>query len=72
MSRMTKPTYDKLKATALIVLPALATLYGAISLIWGLPHTNEIVATITAVDVFLGTVVGVKSHQHNRNNEEQS
>lgn len=70
MAHMTNATYDKLKQTALVVLPALATLYGAISITWGLPYTEEIVATITAVDVFLGVVLGVKSKQYRAQNEE--
>lgn len=70
MAHMTNATYDKLKQTALVVLPALATLYGAISITWGLPYTEEIVATITAVDVFLGVVLGVKSKQYRTQIEE--
>ena len=70
MAHMTNATYDKLKQTALVVLPALATLYGAISITWGLPYTEEIVATITAVDVFLGVVLGVKGKQYRAQIEE--
>lgn len=53
--------YDTLKNVALIVLPALATLWLTISKIWGLPYGEEIAATITAIDVFLGALLKVSS-----------
>lgn len=56
--------YDCLKWISLVVLPAVATLYGVLSKIWGLPYGSEIVATITAIDVFLGTLLGVSSIQY--------
>lgn len=49
--------YDILKFIALIVLPAVATLYTTIGQIWGLPYTQEIGATIMAIDTFLGAVL---------------
>lgn len=58
---MTNRVYDRLKDLALIILPALATLWLAISNIWGLPYGEEIAATITAVDVFLGAVLKISS-----------
>lgn len=61
---MSNRTYDILKWIALVVLPAVATLYGVLSKIWGLPYGSEIVATITAIDVFLGTLLGVSSIQY--------
>lgn len=64
MATMTNVTFDRLKKTALVVLPALATLYGAVATIWNIPYGQEVVLTITAVDVFLGAVLGVKSKQH--------
>ena len=54
---MSNNTYDILKYIALIVLPAVATLYFALSQIWGLPYGEEIVGTITAVDTFLGALI---------------
>ena len=58
---MSNKVYDRLKDLALIILPALATLWLAISNIWGLPYGEEIAATITAVDVFLGAVLKISS-----------
>ncbi len=53
--------YDVLKWIALLVLPALATFYTALAQIWNLPYVSEIPATITAVDAFLGALLGVSS-----------
>ncbi len=54
-------TYDLIKALATYVLPGLGTLYFALSAIWGLPFGEQIVGTITALDAFLGVILGVAS-----------
>ena len=56
--------YDVLKWIALVVLPAIGTLYFALSSIWGLPYGEQIVGTITAVDTFLGAILGISSIQY--------
>lgn len=61
---ITKPllsnqTYDILKWIAQYFLPALGTLYYTISLLWGLPYTEQVVGTIVAVDMFLGALLGI-------------
>ena len=66
---MSNKTYDILKWIALVVLPAVATLYGVLSKIWGLPYGSEIVATITAIDVFMGTILGVSSIRYAKKEE---
>lgn len=58
---MTNEIYDKLKFLAQVILPALGTLYFALSGIWGFPYGEEIVGTITAVDAFLGALLGISS-----------
>ena len=58
--------YDVLKWIAQIVLPALGTLYFALSGIWGLPYGEEIVGTITAVDAFLGALLGISTAQYRK------
>ena len=59
-------TYDVLKWIALYLLPAIGTLYFALAGIWGFPYGEEIVGTITAVDTFLGVVLGISSSQYNK------
>lgn len=58
--------YDILKWVALIFLPALGTLYFALASIWGLPYGQEIVGTITAIDAFLGALLGISTVQYKR------
>lgn len=64
--KMNDKIYDILKWVALVVLPAIATLYTALSAVWGLPYAEEIPATITAVDLFLGALLGVSTAQYNK------
>ena len=63
---MSNKIYDALKFIAQIVLPAIGTLYFALASIWGLPYGEEIVGTITAVDAFLGALLGVSTAQYNK------
>ena len=66
---MKNKTYDILKYIAQIVLPALGTLYFALSQIWKLPYGEQIVGTITAIDAFLGAILKISSVQYKRYNE---
>lgn len=63
---MSNKTYDILKYIAQIVIPALATLYFALSKIWGLPYGEEIVGTLSAIDIFLGTLLRISTSQYNK------
>jgi hypothetical protein len=63
---MSDKIYDILKWVALIFIPALGTLYFALSTIWGLPYGEEIVGTLTAVDTFLGALLGISTYQYNK------
>lgn len=65
---MSNKVYDVLKWIALVVLPAIGTLYFALAGIWGFPYAEEIVGTITAVDTFLGVLLGVSTAQYNKKN----
>lgn len=58
--------YDILKFIAQIVLPACATLYFALATIWNLPYAEEIVGTITAVDAFIGALLGISTFAYNK------
>lgn len=61
---MSNKVYDILKWIAALVLPALATLVIALAGIWGLPYGEAIGATITAVDAFLGAILGISSKNY--------
>lgn len=61
---MSNKVYDALKWVAQYLLPALGTLYFALAQIWGLPFGEQVVGTITAIDTFLGIVLGISSQQY--------
>ena len=65
---MSNKVYDILKFIAQIVLPAIGTLYFALASIWGLPYGEQIVGTITAIDTFLGALLGISSSNYNSKN----
>lgn len=66
---MSNKTYDVLKWIAQILLPALGTLYFGLAKIWNLPYSEEIVGTITAVDLFLGALLGLSTIEYNKRNK---
>jgi hypothetical protein len=68
--KMSDKTYDTLKWIAIILLPAIGTLYFTLSGIWGFPYAEQIVGTITAVDTFLGVILGISNMQY-KNNQKQ-
>lgn len=63
--------YDILKWVALVLLPALAVLYGALAKVWNFPYPSEIVYTITAIDTFLGAVLGISNINYNNRKESE-
>jgi len=63
---LSNKVYDVLKWIAQIVLPAIGALYFGLSQIWGLPYGEEIVGTITVIDVFLGALLGISTAQYNK------
>lgn len=63
---MSNKVYDILKWIALILLPAIGTLYFALAGIWGFPYGEQIVGTITAIDTFLGVVLGISTARYNK------
>ena len=67
--KLNNKVYDILKWIALILIPALATLYFALAGIWGLPYGEQIVGTLTAIDTFLGALLGISTLNYNKNKE---
>lgn len=61
--------YDVLKWIAQYLLPALGTLYFALARVWGFPYGEEIVATLAAIDTFLGVILGISTAQYNKEKE---
>ena len=67
---MSNKLYDVLKWIAQILIPALATLYFALAGIWNFPYGEQIVGTLTAVDTFLGIILGISTANYNNKLEE--
>jgi Putative phage holin Dp-1 len=58
---MSQKTYENLKFVALVLLPALSTLYFTLGSVWGLPAVTQVIGTIAAVDTFLGVILGLST-----------
>ena len=65
--KLSNSTYDTLKYIAQILLPALGTLYFAVANIWGFPYAEQVVGTITAIDAFLGVLLGISTDAYYKN-----
>ena len=68
---MNNKVYDILKWVAMIVLPAIGTLYLKLSAIWGLPYGEQIAGSITAIDTFLGAVLMISSNSYKKKVDEK-
>lgn len=66
--QMSNKVYDILKWIAQMFLPAVGTLYFALASVWNLPYAEQVVGTITAIDTFLGVMLGVSTAQYNKQN----
>lgn len=64
--KLNNKTYDVMKWIAQYLLPALGALYFALSQIWGLPYGEQIVGTITAIDAFLGAILGISTMNYKK------
>ena len=69
---MSNKTYDVLKWIAMYLLPAAGTLYFALAGIWNLPYGEQVVGTITAVDTFLGVILGISTSQYNKATDKEN
>ncbi|KXU52135.1 holin family protein [Candidatus Stoquefichus sp. KLE1796] len=67
--KLNNKMYDILKYVAQIVLPALGTLYAALSGIWGFPYGDQVVGTIIAIDTFMGALLMISTNQYNKTKE---
>lgn len=61
--------YDILKYTSVIVIPAIVLFINTLGEIWGLQHTAEISATVSAVGVFLGALIQISSARYTKKQE---
>ena len=64
--KLSNKVYDILKWVALIALDAVGLFYSTISLIWGLPYGDQVLATCAALSLLIGTLIGVSSAQYKK------
>lgn len=58
--------YLWLKNTAMVVLPAVGSLYLAVATIWGLPGAEKVVASCAAAATFLGVIAKLGERSYDK------
>ena len=64
--KFTNKVYDVLKDIALVYLPAAGALFYALAQIWHWHHVDDVVASVTAVDAFLGGILKLSTNSYNK------
>ena len=68
--QLSEKWYLILKWLVLIAIPAIGTFIFAISQIWGWPpYAEQIVGTLSAVAVLIGSLIGISTANYNRENQ---
>lgn len=62
---MSNRTYDIIKMVSLIAVPIVAFI-SALCSIWNVPHSEQITATLTAIDTLLGAIVVILAREYNK------
>ena len=63
---MTNKVYNGMKQASQIWIPLVAALYFGLGNIWGFPKVEEVIGSITVIDVALGTAVAALAHQYKK------
>ena len=63
--------YDVLKWVTMVCLPAVTTLWLTLASIWHFPYAEPIGATLGAITVFLGALLGIGSIQYAKQIEKE-
>ena len=70
--KLSEKWYLILKWLVMICIPALGTFIFAISQIWGWPpYAEQIVGTLSAVAVFIGSLIGISTVNYYKQEEHQ-
>lgn len=59
-------SYNVLKKSTTVLLPAAGALYFALAQIWHLPKAEEVVGSIAAVNTFLGVILHASTSSYNK------
>ena len=63
--KMSNKTYDRLKYSLFIFIPALITLIGTLGKIYNF-NTEIIILTISAITTFVGTITGLSNVKYKK------
>lgn len=66
---MSNKLFDVLKWCSILFIPALASLYKGLAVIWQLPFADEIPQTLIVLDTFLGAILGISTIDYNKKHE---
>lgn len=61
---LSNAAYNKAKWLVVIVMPAVGSLYFALSQLWGFPAPDKVMGTIVCIQAFLGVLLGISSTQY--------
>ena len=68
---LTDKRYDTLKFISLRILPALETFWLTVGMVWQLPYTAEIGATLAAAGMLLGGFIGMSKSAYEKAKKEE-
>lgn len=69
---MSNKVYDILKWIALVFLPAFIVLVGVILNALNVANANIIITILTAIDTFLGSILGISNINYNKKVENEN
>lgn len=69
---MSNKVYDVLKWIALVFLPAFIVLVGVILNTLNIANANIIITILTAIDTFLGSILGISNINYNKKVENEN
>lgn len=69
MFNLSDVTYDRLKWTVSIVLPAIITFFGILGQAMGWDFTDKVITIGTAFVAMLGIILGISTNEYNKNEE---
>lgn len=64
--KLSDKTYDLLKFFAVHIFPALETFWLTVGAIWNIPYTVEVGATLGAIGMLVGGVIGLSKAEYEK------
>lgn len=67
---MSNKLFDILKWCSIVFIPALASLYKGLAVIWQLPLADEVPQTLIEIDTFLGAILAISTIDYKKKEAE--